>query len=178
MSAETHYLAVFTSDKTGPKWRAWRAMSEAQQAETARLGVAAVAEWEAAHQDSIVFQGGPLGPTKRIGYDGAVTDMVNLLGASISLQHLAIIVVAFAAIGLLQWFVGGTRLGRQMQATAQNPTVARILGIPVERMVLLTFLLNAALAVIASLLISPIYLAKFSNGETIGLFAFIAAIVP
>uniref|UniRef100_A0A9E7ZLP7 Branched-chain amino acid ABC transporter permease n=1 Tax=Bosea sp. NBC_00436 TaxID=2969620 RepID=A0A9E7ZLP7_9HYPH len=105
------------------------------------------------------------------------TDMINLLGVSISLQHLAIIVVAFAAIGLLQWFVGGTRLGRQMQATAQNPTVARILGIPVERMVLLTFLLNAALAVVASLLISPIYLAKFSNGETIGLFAFIAAIV-
>ena len=26
MSVETHYLAVFTSDKTGPKWRAWRAM--------------------------------------------------------------------------------------------------------------------------------------------------------
>ncbi|WP_313102099.1 hypothetical protein [Brevundimonas sp.] len=79
MSAETHYLAVFTSDKTGPKWRAWRAMSEAEQAETARLGVAAVAEWEAAHRDSIVYQGGPLGPTKRIGDDGAVTDMVNLL---------------------------------------------------------------------------------------------------
>ena len=38
-----------------------------------------------------------------------------------------------------------------MQATAQNPTVARILGIPVERMVLLTFLLNAALAIVAGL---------------------------
>ena len=35
--------------------------------------------------------------------------------------------------------------GAQMQATAQNPTVARILGIPVERMVLYTFLINAAL---------------------------------
>ena len=46
MSVETHYLAVFTSDKTGPKWRAWRAMSEAEQAETARRGVAAVAAWE------------------------------------------------------------------------------------------------------------------------------------
>ena len=79
MSAQTHYLAVFTSDKTGPKWRAWRAMSEAEQAETARLGVAAVAEWEEAHRDSIVFQGGPLGPTKRIDDDGAVTDVVNLL---------------------------------------------------------------------------------------------------
>ncbi|SPU42408.1 hypothetical protein [Brevundimonas diminuta] len=79
MSAQTHYLAVFTSDKTGPRWRAWRAMSEAEQAETARLGVAAVAEWEEAHRDSIVFQGGPLGPTKRIDDDGAVTDVVNLL---------------------------------------------------------------------------------------------------
>ena len=79
MSVETHYLAVFTSDKTGPKWLAWRAMSEAEQAETARLGVAAVAEWEEAHRVSIVFQGGPLGPTKRIDDDGAVTDVVNLL---------------------------------------------------------------------------------------------------
>ncbi|CAM5769217.1 branched-chain amino acid ABC transporter permease [Bosea minatitlanensis] len=105
------------------------------------------------------------------------TGTVEVLGAAVSLQHAAIIVVALAAIGLLQWFVGGTRLGRQMQATAQNPTVARILGIPVERMVLLTFVINAALAVVASVLISPLYLAKFSNGETIGLFAFIAAIV-
>lgn len=79
MTVETHYLAVFTSDKTGPKWRAWRAMSEAEQTETARRGVAAVAEWEAAHRDSIVYQGGPLGPTKRLGDDGVLTDMVNLL---------------------------------------------------------------------------------------------------
>jgi hypothetical protein len=79
MSAQTHYLAVFSSDKTGPRWRAWRAMSEAEQAETARIGVAAVAEWEEAHRDSIVYQGGPLGPTKRIGADGAVTDLVTLL---------------------------------------------------------------------------------------------------
>lgn len=107
----------------------------------------------------------------------APSQTIEVFGAAVSLQHLAIIGVAFAVIFLLQWFVGGTRLGRQMQATAQNPTVARILGIPVERMVLLTFAINAALAVVASVLISPIYLAKFSNGEVIGLFAFIAAIV-
>lgn len=104
-------------------------------------------------------------------------DTISILGASVSLQHIAIIVVAFLSIAALQWFVTGTRLGRQMQATAQNPDVARILGIPVDRMVLLTFLINAGLAALASFLISPIYLAKFSNGETIGLFAFIAAIV-
>lgn len=64
-----------------------------------------------------------------------------------------------------------------MQATAQNPGVAEILGVNIKRMVLYTFLVNAALAALASFLISPIYLAKFSNGETLGLVAFIAAIV-
>ena len=64
-----------------------------------------------------------------------------------------------------------------MQATAQNPSVARLLGIPVERMILYTFLINAALVALASILITPIYLAKFTNGEWLGLYAFIAAIV-
>ena len=77
----------------------------------------------------------------------------------------------------LHLFLNNTRLGRMMQATAQNPTVARILGVPVERMMLYTFLINAVLVAIASLLIRPIYLAKFSNGETLGMAAFIAAII-
>ena len=64
-----------------------------------------------------------------------------------------------------------------MQATSQNPTVARILGIPVKRMILFTFMINAALVTLASILISPIYLAKFTNGESLGLAAFVAAIV-
>ena len=44
-------------------------------------------------------------------------------------------------------------------------------------MVLYTFLINAALVAIASILISPIYLAKFTNGETLGMAAFTAAII-
>jgi branched-chain amino acid transport system permease protein len=55
--------------------------------------------------------------------------------------------------------------------------VAEILGVNVKRMVMYTFLINAGLAAIASILISPVYLAKFSNGETLGMIAFIAAIV-
>jgi branched-chain amino acid transport system permease protein len=102
---------------------------------------------------------------------------LSLAGVAVSLAQIGVLVVAFATIFALQWFLGATRTGRQMQATAQNPTVARILGVPVERMILLTFLINAALAAMASVLISPIYLAKFSNGETLGLAAFVAAIV-
>src|SRR5438876_9623544 len=64
-----------------------------------------------------------------------------------------------------------------MHATAQNQTSARQLGIPVERMILYTFLINGALVTVASILITPIYLAKFTNGEWLGLYAFIAAII-
>jgi branched-chain amino acid transport system permease protein len=101
----------------------------------------------------------------------------HIFGVPVSWQNIAALGVAFAAVIALQLFLERTRIGRQMQAAAQNPTVARIIGVPVERMVLYTFLINGALVALASLLISPIYLAKFSNGDTLGLAAFIAAIV-
>jgi branched-chain amino acid transport system permease protein len=103
--------------------------------------------------------------------------IVSIGGVSVSLAQLGVLAVAFCTIIALQWFLTGTRTGRQMQATAQNRQVAQILGVPVERMILYTFLINAALAAMASLLISPIYLAKFTNGEHLGLAAFVAAIV-
>jgi branched-chain amino acid transport system permease protein len=102
---------------------------------------------------------------------------IEVFGAIISTQSLVVLAVAVAAVAAVQLFLSRTRTGRCMQATAQNPVVARILGIPVERMILYTFLLNAALVTLASVLISPIYLAKFTNGETLGIAAFVAAIV-
>ncbi|MGO8832059.1 MAG: branched-chain amino acid ABC transporter permease, partial [Roseiarcus sp.] len=102
---------------------------------------------------------------------------LHFLGVSVPWQNVAVLGVAIAAVAALQFLLQRTRTGRQMQAAAQNPTVARILGVPVERMILYTFLINGALVALASLLISPIYLAKFSNGEALGLAAFIAAIV-
>ena len=105
------------------------------------------------------------------------TTNVSIGGAVISAQSLVIIAVALVAVASLQYFLGATRTGRQMQATAQNPQLARVLGIPVERMILYTFLINAALVALASFLVSPIYLAKFTNGELLGLAAFVAAIV-
>ena len=103
--------------------------------------------------------------------------VMNVFGASVSVQDLCNLAVAFAAIIALQLFLQRTRTGRAMQATAQDPRVAEILGVDVKRMVMYTFLINGALAAIASILISPVYLAKFSNGETLGMIAFIAAIV-
>ncbi len=104
------------------------------------------------------------------------TDL-EVFGAVVSTQSLAVLLVAIVTVIALHLLLHKTRLGRSMQATAQNPTLARIVGIPVQRMVLYTFLLNGVLVAIASILITPIYLAKFTNGEVLGMAAFLAAII-
>jgi branched-chain amino acid transport system permease protein len=103
--------------------------------------------------------------------------IMKVAGAVFSLQDVLNLAVSLAIVVALTMFLDRTRTGRCIQATAQNPAVAEILGVRTKRMVLYTFLINAALAAIASFLISPVYLAKFSNGETLGIVAFIAAIV-
>ncbi len=77
MSTQTgHYLGVFLSNKTGPRWQAWYAMSKEEQQATDEKGLAALAAWDAKHRESIVYEGGPLGPTKRTSQDG-IADVVN-----------------------------------------------------------------------------------------------------
>src|SRR5690242_15272504 len=78
------------------------------------------------------------------------TDL-DVFGVIVSTQSLAVLVVAIATVVALHLLLHKTRLGRSMQATAQNPMLARILGIPVERMVLYAFLLNGVLVAIASI---------------------------
>ncbi|HEV2955440.1 MAG TPA: branched-chain amino acid ABC transporter permease [Xanthobacteraceae bacterium] len=101
---------------------------------------------------------------------------VSIGGATFPVHSLIAIVVAVAAVAALQAFLDRTGLGRSIQATAHNPGVARALGIPVERMIGYAFLINAALTALASILITPVYLASFSNGEWLGLCAFVAAL--
>ena len=103
--------------------------------------------------------------------------LLDIFGAKISVAQIGVIIVAVGVIVALSLFLARTRIGRQMQASAQNPTVARILGINVNRMILYTFLINAVMSATAALLIAPSQFAKFSNGESLGLAAFVAAIV-
>jgi branched-chain amino acid transport system permease protein len=101
----------------------------------------------------------------------------HFFGAVVSVTDVFHLIISLGVVIGLTLFLNRTRTGRAMQATAQNPDVAQILGVDTKRMILYTFLINAALAALASFLISPLYLAKFSNGEYLGMVAFIAAIV-
>lgn len=90
---------------------------------------------------------------------------------------LVTLTIAVLIIIGLQLFLNKTFVGRSMEATAQDPNTARILGINVDRMILYTYLINAALVTAAALLVTPSLFAKFSTGEVFGLIAFMAAIV-
>jgi branched-chain amino acid transport system permease protein len=95
----------------------------------------------------------------------------------VSYNDLGALLIAAAIVIGLQAFLNGTVTGRAMQAVAQNAETAKVLGIDVKRMVLYTFAINAALAAVAALLVTPAYLAKFDMGDSIGLKAFYAAII-
>src|SRR5262249_52005610 len=84
----------------------------------------------------------------------AAATNITLFGAALAVQSLVVLGISIAAVIALQLFLNKTRTGRCMQATAQNPTTARLLGVPVERMILYTFLINALLVALASLLIT------------------------
>jgi len=78
----------------------------------------------------------------------------------------------------LNLFVRYTRLGKAMRATAQNREAAKIMGINVDQIIALTFLIGGALAGSAGLLVG-LYnnTIVFTMGFTAGLRAFTAAVL-
>ena len=98
---------------------------------------------------------------------------VNLVRSDI----FAVVVTVPLLIGLL-YFVGQTKYGKAMRATAQDPDAARLMGINVDRTIGLTFLLGGLLAGAAGL-IYALYngTVQFNQGFTAGLIAFTAAVM-
>ena len=75
-------------------------------------------------------------------------------------------------------FIGGSRLGKAMRATAQDPDAARLMGINVDRTIALTFVLGGLAAGAAGLIYALYNLTvQFNQGFTAGLVAFTAAVM-
>jgi branched-chain amino acid transport system permease protein len=77
---------------------------------------------------------------------------LDLFGATISELQILIIVISLALMGALQILVRHTRLGTAMRAVSENARAARILGIEVERTIMLTFVIASALGGAAGVL--------------------------
>lgn len=102
----------------------------------------------------------------------------ELLGAHISYLQIFIVVLSLSVMASLWFLVQRTRLGRAMRATAQSKEVAALMGVDVDRVISATFLIGAAIAAVAGVMVSAYYgLAHYYMGFMLGLKAFSAAVL-
>jgi len=99
-------------------------------------------------------------------------------GAAITNIQIAIVVLALVCMAGLLVLVYRTKLGRAMRATAQSPELASLMGINPDRVIATTFMIGAALAAIAGIMVGSYYgLAHYYMGFMLGLKAFTAAVL-
>jgi len=99
-------------------------------------------------------------------------------GAAISTVQVAILAICFGMMAALAILVYRTPLGTAMRATAQNPQVAGLMGVDINRVIAATFLIGAALGAVAGVLFGTYYgIAQYTMGSILGLKAFSAAVL-
>lgn len=102
---------------------------------------------------------------------------IHIFGIAITLQRLLVIVASGLFIVLLQVFIKRTWLGATIEAVAQNPEGAQLVGISIDRVSSLTFGIGTALAAAAATLIAPIFLVYPTMGSMPNLKAFVVIII-
>jgi branched-chain amino acid transport system permease protein len=99
-------------------------------------------------------------------------------GAVLRLREVLVWVVSLVLMVGLHFFVRRTRMGKAMQATAQDQEAARMMGVEVDRVVILAFFIGSALAGAAGLIFGLYYnFTSFVIGYSAGLRAFTAAVL-
>ena len=78
-------------------------------------------------------------------------------GVQVSLLHVVLLVVALVLMGALWYMVEHTRLGRSIRALQENPKVARLMGVDVDRTIAWMFVIASVLAGIAGAFLGVAY---------------------
>jgi branched-chain amino acid transport system permease protein len=118
------------------------------------------------------------GPNPKVFPDLLPIETIQFFGALISPKQILIILTASISMVLLMIFVMKTNFGRAMRAVSENPEVASLMGISVNKVISITFMLGAALAAIAGILVALNYnFVHFTMGFILGLKAFTAAVL-
>jgi len=102
---------------------------------------------------------------------------LSLGGATLAMQSVFTIAVTFLLIGAVHTLLYHAPLGAKMRAVAQDREAARLMAIPVNAVLMATWLIAAVLTGVAGLLLGPLWFADVSMGDPIALKAFAAAII-
>ena len=102
----------------------------------------------------------------------------QLGGVTLTLIQLVIWAASGALMVGLQGLVMSTTLGKAMRATSQDLVACALLGIPVNRVIAITFMIGSMLAAVGGLLFGLYYnTINFHDGYLVGLKAFTAAVL-
>jgi branched-chain amino acid transport system permease protein len=99
-------------------------------------------------------------------------------GANVRSDKVLVLVAALVLMVALERFVARSKLGRGIRATAQDPETAALMGVNIDRVVMLTFLLGGLLAGAAGTLYGVFFeAARYDIGFLPGIKAFTAAVL-
>lgn len=102
----------------------------------------------------------------------------NLAGAQVKYAQIGFFLLSLALMAGLYLFVHRTPVGAAMRALALDQDAARLMGIHVEGVIMLTFFLGSALAAAAGVMYGTYYTQiNFMMGFLLGLRAFTAAVL-
>lgn len=103
---------------------------------------------------------------------------INFFGLYIPLVRILILLASIVMMGALYLFIQKTRIGTAIRAAAIDQGAARLMGIDVNRVILMVFLLGPAMGGVAGLMVGLYYgQVNFTMGWGYGLKAFTAAIL-
>lgn len=102
----------------------------------------------------------------------------EMAGANFTAIQLLIVLVSALTMGGLLLLVYRTKLGMAMRATAQNPAVASLMGVNINRVIAAAFVIGSALGALAGVMVGTYYeIAHYQMGFMLGLKAFTAAVL-
>ncbi|HTZ41285.1 MAG TPA: branched-chain amino acid ABC transporter permease [Syntrophales bacterium] len=103
---------------------------------------------------------------------------IDFFGLYIPAVRIIVLAVSIALMAMLYAFIQKTRIGTAIRAAAIDQDAARLMGIDVNRVILLVFLIGPALGGAAGLMVGLQYgQINFTMGWTYGMKAFTAAIL-
>jgi branched-chain amino acid transport system permease protein len=102
----------------------------------------------------------------------------SILGANVSPVQMFILSASVLIMIALHLFVSGTRLGKAMRATSQDRMMAGLVGININQVISVTFMIGSALAAVAGVMVTLYYgVVHFFMGYLAGIKAFTAAVL-
>lgn len=103
---------------------------------------------------------------------------IQFMNTNITYLQIMIIVISGLLMLFLHLFIQKTQIGKAMRATAQDKIMAALIGINVDNIISITFIIGAGLAAVAGIMVASYYgLVNYFIGYIAGIKAFTAAVL-